>query len=84
MSQKTGSEASQNAPAYLTVEQVASYFQVSKMTIYRLIHGGKLKAIKVGQSFRVPRPALEAFVAEQTADWPAELIVQEFPEPKPS
>jgi excisionase family DNA binding protein len=33
--------------------------RVSKMTVYRLVHGGELPAARVGRSFRVPRRAVE-------------------------
>ena len=39
--------------------QVAARLQVSKMTVYRLVHGGELPAARVGRSFRVPRRAVE-------------------------
>ena len=44
---------------FLTVAEVAAQMQVSKMTVYRLVHGGELPAARVGRSFRVPRRAVE-------------------------
>ena len=44
---------------FYTVAQVAARMQVSKMTVYRLVHGGELAAARVGRSFRVPRRAVE-------------------------
>ena len=38
---------------FLTVAEVASMMRVSKMTVYRLVHGGDLPAVRVGRSFRV-------------------------------
>ncbi len=38
---------------FLTVAEVASMMRVSKMTVYRLVHGGELAAVRVGRSFRV-------------------------------
>ena len=38
---------------FLTVAEVASTMRVSKMTVYRLVHGGELPAVRVGRSFRV-------------------------------
>jgi excisionase family DNA binding protein len=38
---------------FLTVAEVASVMRVSKMTVYRLVHGGELPAVRVGRSFRV-------------------------------
>ena len=34
-------------------ELVAAKMRVSKMTVYRLVHGGELPAVRVGRSFRV-------------------------------
>ena len=47
---------------FLTVVQVASMMRVSKMTVYRLVHGGELPAARVGRSFRVPRHAVEEYL----------------------
>ena len=38
---------------FLTIAEVASMMRVSKMTVYRLVHGGELPALRVGRSFRV-------------------------------
>jgi excisionase family DNA binding protein len=38
---------------FLTVAEVAARMRVSKMTVYRLLHGGDLPAVRVGRSFRV-------------------------------
>ena len=38
---------------FLTVAEVAAKMRVSKMTVYRLVHGGELPAVRVGRSFRV-------------------------------
>lgn len=39
--------------AFLTIAEVAAKMRVSKMTVYRLVHGGELPAVRVGRSFRV-------------------------------
>lgn len=38
---------------FLTIAEVAARMRVSKMTVYRLVHGGDLPAVRVGRSFRV-------------------------------
>jgi excisionase family DNA binding protein len=38
---------------FLTVAEVAAMMRVSKMTVYRIVHGGDLPAVRVGRSFRV-------------------------------
>jgi excisionase family DNA binding protein len=47
---------------FLTVAEVASLMRVSKMTVYRLVHGGDLTAVRVGRSFRVPEHAVHEYL----------------------
>ena len=47
---------------FLTVAEVASVMRVSKMTVYRLVHGGELPAVRVGRSFRVPDQAVHDYL----------------------
>lgn len=46
----------------LSVAEVAARLQVSKMTVYRLVHSGDLPAVRVQGSFRVSRAALEEYL----------------------
>ena len=36
--------------------------RVSKMTVYRLVHGGELPAVQVGRSFRIPEDAVNEYL----------------------
>ncbi|MBJ8339783.1 MULTISPECIES: helix-turn-helix domain-containing protein [Antrihabitans] len=47
---------------FLTVAEVASLMRVSKMTVYRLVHGGELPAVRVGRSFRVHSKAVHDYL----------------------
>lgn len=47
---------------FLTVAEVAAMMRVSKMTVYRLVHGGDLPAVRVGKSFRVPEKAVHTYL----------------------
>jgi excisionase family DNA binding protein len=49
---------------FLTVAEVATIMRVSKMTVYRLVHSGELKAIRVGRSFRVPEETVNQYLRE--------------------
>ena len=49
---------------FLTVAEVASLMRVSKMTVYRMVHGGELPAIRVGRSFRVPEKAVHDYLRD--------------------
>ena len=54
--------------SFLTVTEVAAIMRVSKMTVYRLVHGGELAAVRVGRSFRVPEPAVREYLAGARTD----------------
>ena len=51
----------------LKVAEVADRLRVSKMTVYRLIHqgiaGNRLKAVKIGRSFRVPQSEVDRLIS---------------------
>lgn len=54
-----------------TVAEAAAELRLSKMTVYRAIHEGQLKAFKMGRSFRVSRAQLEEYLRkaqERAAD----------------
>ena len=36
--------------------------RVSKMTVYRLVHGGELPAVRVGRSFRVNEDDVDEYL----------------------
>jgi excisionase family DNA binding protein len=46
----------------VTSVEAATMLRVSKMTVCRLIHAGKLPAIRVGKSFRIYRDDLSEFL----------------------
>ena len=51
--------------ALLSVREVADALGVHPETIRRLIHDGRLDAIRVGRVLRIGRPELDRFVASQ-------------------
>jgi excisionase family DNA binding protein len=53
---------------FLTVAEVAAAMRVSKMTVYRLVHGGELPAVRVGRSYRVPEQAVQDYLAAAYVD----------------
>ncbi len=59
----------QSAPRFMTVTEVADLMRVSKMTVYRLIHGGEMPAIRFGKSFRVPEVAVRQMIDAQMSQW---------------
>ena len=49
-----------------TVEQVAEMLQLNPVTILRRIHGGKLKALKIGSVYRITEDALNEFLSRDS------------------
>ncbi|WP_139982756.1 helix-turn-helix domain-containing protein [Nocardioides litoris] len=49
-------------PKFLTIAEVAAIMRVSKMTVYRLVHGGDLPAVRVGRSFRVSEEDVDEYL----------------------
>ena len=48
---------------FLTVAEVARLLRVSNMTVYRLITGGELPAVRVGRSYRLREEAVDRYLA---------------------
>jgi excisionase family DNA binding protein len=47
----------------LTINEVADELALSRSTIYELVASGQLETVRIGRARRVPRAALDAFVA---------------------
>lgn len=52
----------------LTAGEVADLLRVSTMTVYRLIRGGELPAVRVGRSYRVRQTDLDGYLHSQLVD----------------
>ena len=50
---------------FLTVAEVASLLRVSNMTVYRLIQGGELGAVRVGKSYRIREDDIDKYLADR-------------------
>jgi excisionase family DNA binding protein len=59
------SSADLNSDALVSVRDVAHQLGVHPETIRRLIHDGRLDAVRVGRVLRVHRAALDSFLARQ-------------------
>jgi excisionase family DNA binding protein len=55
-------------PKFHTIAEVASLMRVSKMTVYRLVHGGELPAVRVGRSFRVAEHDVDEYLRKSFYD----------------
>lgn len=58
----TVAEAPPMAEEYLTVDEVAKRLKVTRQAIYNWINDGRLRAVKVGRSTRIPVSAIDAFL----------------------
>ena len=47
-----------------SVEKVADYFSLNKMTVYRWVKTGKVKSLKIGSRVRIPRSEVERIASE--------------------
>ena len=52
-------------PPFLTFRQVQEILQVSERTMYRLIKGAEIEAVKVGGVWRIPKKALLQYLQER-------------------
>ncbi|MGH7867236.1 MAG: helix-turn-helix domain-containing protein, partial [Candidatus Dormibacteraceae bacterium] len=50
----------------LRVEEVHELLGISQWTIYEMIRRRELPALRIGRLIRIPRPALEEWIAAQT------------------
>lgn len=87
--EKAPKPASDIAPRYLTLDDVAAYLSTSVPQVYALVRSGELPAIKLGGRgvWRVDRNKLDAFLDEleaKTAEWakahPLQKGKEEVPE----
>lgn len=49
----------------MTVEQVAAYLQLNKLTVYRYIREGRIPAARLGKGYRVRKSDVDAFLESQ-------------------
>ena len=64
----TNSSGDLSGSNFLTVAEVAARMRVSKMTVYRLVHGGDLPAVRVGRSFRVLEKDVDEYLRRSFYD----------------
>ena len=49
----------------LTVNEVAEHLRVSRMTVYRLIKEGDMKALRVGRSYRLREDDVDDYLSQR-------------------
>ncbi len=48
----------------LTVNEVADILRVSNMTVYRLVKGGQIPAIRVGKNYRIKESDVNKYLTK--------------------
>jgi excisionase family DNA binding protein len=64
----TLNERTATAPTFYDVAEVAAMFKMSRMTVYRAINSGELRAIRIRGRLLIPAAVIEGLVAEATAE----------------
>jgi excisionase family DNA binding protein len=49
----------------LTVNEVADFLRVSRMTVYRLIKDGEMAAVRVGRSYRLREDDVDTYLSDR-------------------
>lgn len=57
--------ANQDRNRFMTVAEVAGLMRVSTMTVYRLIKGGDLPAVRVGKSYRIRETDVDTYLSSR-------------------
>ncbi|MEK7400682.1 MAG: helix-turn-helix domain-containing protein [Candidatus Poribacteria bacterium] len=53
---------------FMTMNEVEQSLSVNRITVYRLIKSGKLKAIKVNSAVRISEDSFQEFLEENSVD----------------
>lgn len=64
----TTHEGASKAPTFYDVAEVAVMLKMSRMTVYRAINSGELRAVRIRGRLLVPAAVIENLVVEATAD----------------
>jgi excisionase family DNA binding protein len=58
-------QSAQGPARLLTVAEVARMLRVSNMTVYRLISGGELPALRIGKSYRLRDDDVDKYLTDR-------------------
>ena len=53
---------------FYTVSEIALLARVSKMTVYRECHDGRLESVRIGRSFRIPEASVRRWLGGPLSD----------------
>ena len=55
--------ATNTKPSLMTIDEVAKYLRMKKVTIYKHAQGGKLPGFKVGSAWRFKKATIDKWIA---------------------
>lgn len=55
-------KAYDNLPLTLTVEDVTKLLRIGRSTAYELVRSGRIRSVKVGRIYRIPKSAMEDYL----------------------
>ncbi len=64
----SSSQSAASGPTFYDVQEVAVMFKMSRMTIYRAIGSGELRAVRIRGRWLVPARVIDALVDNVTAN----------------
>lgn len=70
MKRKPGDLNQTNAGQVMTVDQVAAYLQLNRLTVYRYVREGRIPAAKIGKLYRILRGDVDQFLEAQKVGSP--------------
>ena len=56
-----------NESKLMSIDQVCEQLNIGKNTAYELLNSGQIKAFKIGRSWKIPKDAVDKFIARCTA-----------------
>lgn len=52
----------ENRPRALKVDEMAQILSISRNSAYELVRSGRIRAIRVGRIYRIPKSAIDEFL----------------------
>ena len=57
--------ATNTRPSLMTIDELAKYLRMKKVTIYKHAQGGKLPGFKVGSSWRFKKSTIDKWITDK-------------------
>lgn len=81
MGRKLTGATPSDAGDVMTVDQVAAYLQLNRLTVYRYVREGKIPASKIGKLYRILRADVDRFLQTQKVEASPAIVPSARPTP---